>query len=79
MLSYLFGWTADEGVEETDPRSRRLKYLSCKLIQMGGIKLKPSIPCTNDVLVIKPTVDTERMRYEKKRLKRHQKLLRPIM
>ena len=73
MLAYIFGWTADEGVEETDPRSRRLKYLSCKLIEKGGIKLKPSIP------TIKPTVDTERMRYEKKRLKRHQKLLRPIM
>jgi len=78
MLSYIFGW-GDEGVEETCPRSRRLKYLCCKLIQTGGIKLKPNTPCTNDIITIDPTVDTNRMRYEKKRLKRHKKLLRPIM
>jgi len=72
MLSYIFGW-GDEGVEETCPRSRRLKYLCCKLIQKGGIKLKPNTP------TIEPTVDTDRMRYEKKRLIRHKKLLRPIM
>ncbi len=78
MLAYLFGWT-DEGVEETDPRSRRQKYLSCKLIEKGSIKLKCNTPCTNDIITIEPTVDTERIRYEKKRFKRHKKLLRPIM
>ena len=82
MLAYLFGW-GDEGVEETCPKSRRQKYLSCKLIQTGGIKLKPNIPYNNDVLVIEvpaaPAVDTYRIKYEKKRLKRHKKLLRPIM
>ena len=78
MLAYLFGWT-DEGVEETDPRSRRQKYLTCKLIEKGSIKLKPNTPCVTDILKIEPTVDTDRMLYEKKRLKRHKKLLRPIM
>ena len=78
MLAYLFGW-GDEGVEETCPKSRRQKYLSCKLIQTGGIKLKPNIPYNNDVLVIEPTMDKDRLAYEKKRLKRHKKLLRPIM
>ena len=77
MLAYLFGW-ADEGVEETDPLSRRQKYLSCKLIEKG-IKLKCNTLCTTDIITIEPTVDTERIRYEKKRLKRHKKLLRPIM
>ena len=77
MFSYLFGWT-DEGIEETDPISRRQKYLSCKLIEKG-IKLKPNIPCTTDIRKIEPKVDTDRMLYEKKRLKRHKKLLRPIM
>ena len=78
MLAYLFGWT-DEGVEETDPRSRRQKYLTCKLIEKGGIKLKPNTPCVTDIITIEPTVDKDRMLYEKKRLKRHKKLLRPIM
>jgi hypothetical protein len=78
MLAYLFGWT-DEGVEETCPKSRRQKYLSCKLIQKGGIKLKPNTPCITDIITIEPKVDTERIKYEKKRLKRHKKLLRPIM
>ena len=78
MLSYLFRWE-DEGVEETDFKSRRQKYLCCKLIQTGGIKLKCNTPCTNDIITIEPTVDTDRIRYEKKRLKRHKKLLRPIM
>ena len=78
MLAYLFGW-GDEGVEETCPKSRRQKYLSCKLIEKGCIKLKCNTPCNSDVLVIEPTVDKDRIKYEKKRLKRHQKLLRPIM
>ena len=78
MLSYIFGW-GDEGVEETDFKSRRQKYLCCKMIEKGGIKLKCNTPCTNDVLVIEPIAYTYRIRYEKKRLKRHKKLLRPIM
>jgi len=72
MLAYIFGWT-DDGVEETCPKSRRQKYLSCKLIQKGGIKLKPNTP------TIEVPADTDRIAYEKKRLKRHKKLLRPIM
>ena len=72
MLAYLFGW-GDEGVEETCPKSRRQKYLSCKLIEKGCIKLKCNTP------TIEPIADTDRIKYEKKRLKRHQKLLRPIM
>jgi hypothetical protein len=82
MLAYLFGW-GDEGVEETDPRSRRQKYLCCKLIQTGGIKLKPNTPCITDIITIEvpaaPAVDKDRLAYEKKRFKRHKKLLRPIM
>jgi hypothetical protein len=78
MLAYIFGW-GDEGIEETDPRSRRQKYLSCKLIEKGGIKLKCNTPCTSDIITIEPIADTDRLAYEKKRLKRHKKLLRPIM
>ena len=78
MLAYLFGW-GDEGVEETCPKSRRQKYLSCKLIEKGRIKLKCNTPCITDIITIEPTMDKDRLAYEKKRLKRHKKLLRPIM